>query len=178
MIAVQDKPEFIPSHFAVKENGGVFPVRVKEIVDGFATVTTSAGKEYTVHENHLQDPEETLQQLRQDRIAFVRGHYSFELLHQTKKSQTVRCFNPGKKSSDYVLTFTSYGASCSCPAYGKNPAIPCKHLGAWIGLQEAPTVTPGPATAHETSEAGLSDSFGRTEADYEGIMPAQYDRPW
>lgn len=119
----QGKAPFIPTNYAIRQNGQPMPCRFIRFEDDFAVVQAPNGREYSFSRDALVSTAEVESQLRRDRVAFVASSYRFEEV----TAGVIRCSHPTKKTSSYIIMETPAGWVCSCPANAKNLFGGCKH---------------------------------------------------
>jgi hypothetical protein len=173
--------EFVKDCYGLRANGVAMPAHYLGIEDGFLKLMAPNGVEYTFHPDNVLSVEEVEEHLKANRIAKVVASYRFDPIFSTRYASAVRCFLPGKPSSDYTLSFShrvnASTESCSCPAFAKSGAS-CKHLEAYrivLAQRVAGPAAPQPVTTSPPSWDAAQQ--GMTAEDHEYVRSLMTDQP-
>lgn len=151
--------EFTKDCYCVTSRGTAMPGHFMGIDGaGRATVMAPNGTEYTFPTDALLTVEEAEEQLRAWRVDRVRTGYQYEVMSHMAAVTVIRCYNPEHPvRSNYVITRTAHGCTCSCPSYLKG-TNPCKHIQAMDEVLLLATERPAPVNVQPVNVPAVHTS--------------------
>lgn len=161
---IAEKPEFIPSHFAICKTGQPMPCRIVEESGEWATVESPGGKNYTYRIDSLLPADAARDLLARDRVDFVLANYSFRVAAFGTERSTgrgfvvVKCNHPSQGRRTYHLLIGETEIRCNCPSARSQGGTGCKHCSAAEKLIDSGVLSlanPAPAPIHIPSPAEL-----------------------